>query len=160
MLIESDKRNEQYAVELAYSTEDDVRFHVPGNVHIIGLMNTADRSLALVDYALRRRFDFFNVEPGFDTPQFHSYIVARGVSEAVVSHIKQCIGDLNMAIAQDRDLGRGFAIGHSFFCDLPADEAAEDAFNDIIEFEIMPLLREYWYEGQQAEGWRQRLLKA
>jgi 5-methylcytosine-specific restriction protein B len=78
----------------------------------------------------------------------------------MVSHIRQCIGQLNKSIAQDRDLGRGFAIGHSFFCDLPAEEAAEDAYNDIIEFEIMPLLREYWYEGQQAEEWRQRLLKA
>jgi 5-methylcytosine-specific restriction protein B len=159
MLIESDKRNELYAVELAYSTEEDARFYVPENVHIIGLMNTADRSLALVDYALRRRFDFFNIEPGFDTPQFHSYIIERGVPESLVNHIKQGIGNLNKAIAQDRDLGRGFMIGHSFFCDLPAEEAAEDAFNDIIEFEIMPLLREYWYEGQQADDWRQRLLK-
>jgi 5-methylcytosine-specific restriction enzyme B len=159
MLIESDKRNEQYAVELAYSTEEDARFYVPENVHIIGLMNTADRSLALVDYALRRRFDFFNIEPGFDTPQFQSYIIARGVPDSLINHIRQGIGNLNKAIAQDRDLGRGFMIGHSFFCDLPGEEAAEDAFNDIIEFEIMPLLREYWYEGQQAEDWRQRLLK-
>jgi 5-methylcytosine-specific restriction protein B len=159
MLIEGDKRNERYAVELAYSTEEDARFYIPDNVHIIGLMNTADRSLALVDYALRRRFEFFNIDPGFDTPQFQSYLIARGIPDSLVNHIKQAIGNLNKAIKQDRDLGRGFMVGHSFFCDLPAEEAAEDAFNHVIEFEIIPLLREYWYEGQQAEDWRQQLLK-
>lgn len=160
MLIESDKRIDQYAVELAYSTEDDPRFYVPANVHIIGLMNTADRSLALVDYALRRRFDFFNITPGFETEQFRSHMLSRGVPDDLFAHIRQGLSDLNKAIAEDRDLGPGFMIGHSFFCDLPSTGDAEDAFNEVIDLEIIPLLREYWYEGSLAEDWRARLLKA
>ncbi|MEY9234050.1 5-methylcytosine-specific restriction protein B [Bradyrhizobium japonicum] len=160
MLIESDKRSELYAVELAYSTEDDARFYVPANVHIVGLMNTADRSLALVDYALRRRFDFFNITPGFETEQFRSHMLSRGVSEDLFAHIRQGLSDLNKVVAEDRDLGPGFLIGHSFFCDLPTIGDIEDAFNEVIDLEIIPLLREYWYEGSLAEEWRKRLLKA
>ncbi|MBR1236650.1 MrcB family domain-containing protein [Bradyrhizobium sp. AUGA SZCCT0182] len=160
MLIESDKRSEDYAVELAYSTEEDARFHVPSNVHIIGLMNSADRSLALVDYALRRRFDFFDIKPGFGTVQFRAHLIDRGIPEELVEHIKGGLSSLNKAISEDRDLGPGFSIGHSFFCDLSADEDAEDAYNQVINLEIVPLLREYWYEGAQAEDWRSRLLKA
>jgi 5-methylcytosine-specific restriction protein B len=159
MLVESDKRDKKFALELAYSTEADERFYVPENLHIIGLMNTADRSLALVDYALRRRFKFFDIAPGFETPEFHSYLLARGVPEPVIDHIRLSFGQLNKAVAQDRDLGSGFLIGHSYFCDLPAEEDAEDAYNEIVEHEIVPLLREYWYEGSQAEEWRQKLLK-
>ena len=159
MLIESDKRDKKYALELAYSTEDDDRFYVPENLHVIGLMNTADRSLALVDYALRRRFKFIDIEPAFEKPEFHSYLLARGVPVPVIDHIRVSLGQLNKAIAQDRDLGSGFLIGHSYFCDLPAEEDAEDAYNEIVEHEIVPLLREYWYEGLQAEEWRQKLLK-
>ena len=58
MQIEADKRKKQYAIKLTYSNEDDERFFVPENVYLIGCMNTADRSLAIVDYALRRRFRF------------------------------------------------------------------------------------------------------
>jgi 5-methylcytosine-specific restriction protein B len=158
MLIEADKRTPKWALELAYATDEDKKFYVPENVHIIGLMNTADRSLALVDYALRRRFDFFDLKPGFDTPQFTSYMTFRGVPPSLVDHIRSNLNALNEVITADRDLGAGFCIGHSFFCDLPADEAAEDAYNEVIEHEIAPLLREYWYEGQNAEEWRRRLL--
>jgi len=159
MLIENDKRGAEFALELAYSTESDDRFYVPANVHIIGLMNTADRSLALVDYALRRRFDFFDIKPGFDSPQFSTFMIGRGVPENLVAHIRQGMASLNKAIGEDRDLGNGFLIGHSFFWDLPSEEAADDAFNSVVEHEIVPLLREYWYDGSQAEEWRQRLLK-
>jgi 5-methylcytosine-specific restriction protein B len=159
MLIERDKRDEEYAVELAYSTGEDRPFYVPSNVHIIGLMNTADRSLALVDYALRRRFAFFDIAPGFETSQFKEFLTARGVSEDLIVHIRQELGKLNDTIRADRDLGAGFAIGHSFFCDLPKDELAEEAYNDVINDEIVPLLKEYWYEGSQAEDWRLKLLR-
>jgi 5-methylcytosine-specific restriction protein B len=159
MLIESDKREKQYAVELAYSTEADPPFFIPSNLHVIGLMNTADRSLALVDYALRRRFDFFDIKPGFETAQFKEHLSRRGVPDDLALHIRQNLKLLNEAIAADRDLGAGFSIGHSFFCDLPSDEAAESAYEKVINYEIAPLLREYWYEGSKAEEWRERLLK-
>ncbi|WP_128961664.1 MrcB family domain-containing protein [Bradyrhizobium guangzhouense] len=160
MLIEADKRTELYAVELAYSTDDDARFYVPGNVHIIGLMNTADRSLALVDYALRRRFDFFTIMPGFETEQFRSHMLSRGMSDDFFSHLKQSFSELNKVIAEDRDLGPGFVVGHSFFCDLPMTGDIEDAYNEVVDLEIIPLLREYWFEGARAEEWRKKLLKA
>lgn len=160
MLIEGDKRTELYAVDLAYSTDDDARFFVPGNVHIVGLMNTADRSLALVDYALRRRFDFFSIMPGFETEQFRSHMLSRGMSDDLFSHLKQSFSELNKIIAEDRDLGPGFVIGHSFFCDLPMTGDVEDAYNEVVDLEISPLLREYWYEGARAEEWRKKLLKA
>ncbi|WP_162131010.1 MrcB family domain-containing protein [Bradyrhizobium genomosp. III] len=159
MLIEADKRTELYAVELAYSTDDDARFYVPGNVHIIGLMNTADRSLALVDYALRRRFDFFTIMPGFETEQFRSHMLSNGMSDDLFSHLKQSFSELNKVIAEDRDLGPGFVVGHSFFCDLPMTGDVEDAYNEVVDLEIIPLLREYWYEGARAEEWRKKLLK-
>jgi 5-methylcytosine-specific restriction protein B len=160
MLIESDKRDESFAVDLAYSTGDDKRFYVPDNVHIIGLMNTADRSLALVDYALRRRFEFFDLKPAFDKPQFSAHLLSAGVPEPLIVHIKQCMTELNSAIAADRDLGPGFQVGHSFFCSLPPEEEAEDAYNQVVQYQIMPLLREYWYDGSKAEDWRAKLLKS
>ncbi|WP_439395171.1 MrcB family domain-containing protein [Bradyrhizobium sp. PMVTL-01] len=160
MLIESDKRDESFAVDLAYSIGDDKRFYVPDNVHIIGLMNTADRSLALVDYALRRRFEFFDLKPAFDKPQFSAHLLSAGVPEPLIAHIRHCMTELNSAIAADRDLGPGFLIGHSFFCSLPPEEEAEDAYNQVIQYQIMPLLREYWYDGSKAEDWRVKLLNS
>ena len=127
MLIEHDKRNANFAVDLAYSSGDDKRFYVPENISIIGLMNTADRSLALVDYALRRRFEFFDLKPAFESQQFDNHLSLRSVPEPIIAHLKRSMTHLNAAIAEDRDLGRGFLIGHSFFCDLPPEEAAEDA---------------------------------
>lgn len=158
LLIEFDKRHADFAIELAYSIEGEPPFHVPANVHIIGLMNTADRSLALVDYALRRRFSFFDVEPGFTKKEFEFFMLNRGVPEALFTHMKEQISALNEEISKDADLGRGFIIGHSFFCDLPADDVSEDAYNDVILYEISPLLREYWLDGIQAETWCKRLL--
>ena len=88
MLIEHDKRNPNFAVDLAYSSGDDKRFYVPENISIIGLMNTADRSLALVDYALRRRFEFFDLRPAFESQQFDNYLSLRSVPEPIIAHIK------------------------------------------------------------------------
>ena len=159
MLIEHDKRGEEYSVDLAYSTEEDSQFFVPSNVHIIGLMNTADRSLALVDYALRRRFDFFDLLPGFEHPRFTSFLSDQGVPEALILHIKESMRVLNDEITRDADLGRGFCVGHSYFCSLVAVDDVEDAYNSVVDHEVVPLLREYWYEGSRAEDWRLRLLK-
>ena len=102
MLIESDKRGPEWAVPLAYADKEDAKFHVPENVHILGLMNTADRSLAMVDYALRRRFAFVDVGPGFGTPQFTAFIKQRGATDELAARIVRDMDALNQAIAQDR----------------------------------------------------------
>lgn len=109
MLIECDKRDEK--LRLLYSNE---LFSVPSNVHIIGLMNTSDRSLAIIDYALRRRFAFYEIEPASDSNCFQS-IVKKSDYAKFISLIN-CIKSLNEAISQDQSLGNGFRIGHGYFC--------------------------------------------
>ena len=117
MLIEADKRSEQWAIQLAYSASPDDKFFVPHNVYLLGLMNTADRSLAMVDYALRRRFAFVDLASGIDTPQFAEYLESRGASDTLVERIVQDMRDLNEDIARDTsNLGPGFCVGHSYFC--------------------------------------------
>jgi 5-methylcytosine-specific restriction enzyme B len=146
MLIEADKRSEDFAVQLTYSDGGD-RFHVPPNVHVIGLMNTADRSLAMVDYALRRRFSFFRLEPAFGD-EFAEHLESVGVQAELVDKIINRLRALNDRIREDRgSLGRGFEIGHSFF--VPPDEAAspgEDWYVAVVRHEIEPLLQEYWFD--------------
>jgi 5-methylcytosine-specific restriction protein B len=144
MLIEADKR-ERYAVPLTYSPE--VAFSVPENLYVIGLMNTADRSLAMVDYALRRRFGFVSLEPAFDSDVFSNTLIDAGAPEELVGRIIQRMGALNEAIRNDRNLGRGFEIGHSYFVPQEADDALEDSwYESIVEYEIKPLLEEYWFD--------------
>jgi hypothetical protein len=145
MLIEPDKRSPAWNVQLAYSGDD---FHVPANLHLIGLMNTADRSLAMVDYALRRRFAFFMLDPQFDSPGFSSYLEALGASKALVSAIVARFGALNKAIAEDTtNLGRGFCIGHSFFCSAGPQITLDEAwYQRVVKTEVAPLLREYWFD--------------
>lgn len=108
MLIENDKRGN--ALQLLYSDE---KFFVPANVYIIGMMNTADRSLAMLDYALRRRFAFFEMKPGFDSDGFHEYRMALGNSK--FDRLIDCVEKLNTVIEADDSLGEGFCIGHSYF---------------------------------------------
>ncbi len=144
MLIEADKRGN--ALQLLYSDE---KFTVPGNVYIIGTMNTADRSLALLDYALRRRFAFYDMKPGFESKGFQEYqnLLDNTKFTKLISQIKT----LNEIIAKDDSLGEGFCIGHSYFCDLK--EITDNDLRDIVEYEIAPLLREYWYdEKNKAEN--------
>ena len=161
MLIEHDKRNANFAVDLAYSSGDDKRFYVPENISIIGLMNTADRSLALVDYALRRRFEFFDLKPAFESQQFDNHLSLRNVPEPIIAHLKRSMTHLNAAIAEDRDLGKGFLIGHSFFCDLPPEEAAaEGRLQQHHKLRNNASPCEIWLEGTKAEDWRPRLLKS
>jgi len=109
MLIENDKRGDK--LRLLYSNE---LFSVPKNVYIIGLMNTADRSLAMIDYALRRRFTFYEIEPGFDSSGYQAII--DDADNEKFSALIECIKELNKAISNDESLGDGFRIGHSYFC--------------------------------------------
>ena len=145
MLIESDKRGIE--LKLLYADE---KFSVPKNVYIIGMMNTADRSLAMMDYALRRRFAFFDLEPGFNTKGFRAY--RDSLQSEKFNRLIDRVEALNGAIAEDESLGEGFCIGHSFFCELK--ETSDRTLSGIIEFELAPLLKEYWFdEPTKAKSW-------
>ncbi len=158
MLIEADKRSEDYAVALTYADPADDRFHVPGNVHILGMMNTADRSLALVDYALRRRFAFESLQPAFGTDfgreAFEKHLTGKGADPSLARRISDRIGKLNETISGDRELGPGFRIGHSYF--VPRDDDDEEPsdawYTHIVETQIAPLLREYWFDSPEDVG--------
>ena len=144
MLIESDKRGRDDAIRLTYSNPEE-RFSVPDNVYILGLMNTADRSLAMVDYALRRRFAFETLKPAYGG-KFRDYLVNLEVDPALLERIVQKMSALNDAIRNDNDLGPGFEIGHSYFVpDEPAD-ADEQWYLNVVDTQIEPLLREYWFD--------------
>ena len=148
-LIEPDYRDNK--IKLAYNGLD---FSVPQNLHIIGMMNTADRSLALIDYALRRRFSFFTMEPGFDTDGFKKY--QQKLNSPVFDKLIDRVKDLNDEILKDDSLGSGFCIGHSYFCNL--DTCTNDALLDIVDFDILPMLNEYWFdEPSKVERWENDL---
>ena len=156
MLIEADKRKPEWAVQMAYSDEDTTPFHIPPNLYLIGTMNTADRSLALVDYALRRRFVFHTVEPAFGNERFARHLEERGVPEELQERIRNRLGTLNKTIREDQKLGGGFQIGHSYFCDPPGElRDAKDSrgwekwYEDVIRYEIEPLLAEYWFDDSE-----------
>lgn len=152
MLIESDKRGVE--LQLLYSDE---KFFVPSNVYIIGMMNTADRSLAMLDYALRRRFAFFEMKPGFDTDGFREY--RMGLESEKFDRLINCVENLNAAIAADESLGEGFCIGHSYFCNLK--KATDQALSGIVEYELIPLLKEYWFdEPVKVRDWINNLRSA
>ena len=122
MLIEGDKRGNAYEVTLTYSKNEGEKFSVPKNLFIIGTMNTADRSLALVDYALRRRFSFIDVEPAFDTEAFNNYLAVNGVSDELISKINYSMKIINNEIEKDDiELGKGYKIGHSYFCNISSN---------------------------------------
>ena len=149
MLIEHDKRNRKYALKLTYSDEDDASFFVPENVFIIGTMNTADRSLAIVDYALRRRFSFIDIEPNFETP-FKIFLKENGLSDKLIEHICTSVEKVNKHIEEDTNLGRGFRIGHSFFCTFDNKSDEKEWYDEIIQFEIKLLLEEIWFDNTDA----------
>ncbi|MDD9961753.1 MAG: AAA family ATPase [Gammaproteobacteria bacterium] len=148
MLIEADKRRDEYAIALTYS---DKPFHVPSNVYILGMMNTADRSLAVVDYALRRRFAFETLKPAFATDygreRFKRHLEAKGATPGLIARISDRIGQLNKKISEDKELGVGFQIGHSYFVPGDGDEPSEDWYRHIVDTQIVPLLREYWFDS-------------
>ena len=147
VLIEADKRGPEYAMPLIYSKQKDERFFIPANVHILGLMNTADRSLAMVDYALRRRFRFVDLAPQFESVQFTRFLHQHGVPDTLIDEIVRQMSRLNAQIAADPHLGPGYRIGHSFFCpDVSGQTCDETWYARIITYEIAPLLREYWFD--------------
>lgn len=151
MLIEKEYRGTK--LTLAYS---GMPFAVPENVYIIGMMNTADRSLAMIDYALRRRFSFFEMEPGFNSEGFQNYqnAFANETFNTLIDQIKL----LNKEIANDPSLGRGFRIGHSYFCGHKENECTTDWMRSVVEFDILPMLAEYWFdEPSKLQHWEKSL---
>ena len=138
MLIESDYRDKP--IQLSYNDET---FAVPSNIYIIGMMNTADRSLAMIDYALRRRFSFFEMKPGFETDSFNNYIL--GWSSPKLRSLIKAIIELNEVISDDDSLGSGFCIGHSYLCNF--DNGYD--LDSIVEYDIIPMLREYWFDNDE-----------
>lgn len=156
MLIEADKRGSRNKLRLLYSKE---QFHVPSNVYLIGMMNTADRSLALLDYALRRRFAFFDLRPGFETEGFRDYLASLGSPKmgALVASVVR----LNEAITEDDALGEGFVIGHSYLCGFDKRSTAESKLHAIVEYELIPLLKEYWFDDPaKVRHWTGELRRA
>lgn len=137
MLIEKDYRGTK--ATLAYN---GLSFSVPKNLYIIGMMNTADRSLAMIDYALRRRFSFFEVEPGFDSEGFIHY--QNGLNNETLNELINKVKDLNREITLDKSLGKGFCIGHSYFCGR--DVCTEEWLHSIVDYDILPMLSEYWFD--------------
>ena len=150
MLIEADKRNAEWETRLTYASPDSPGFYVPDNVYIIGTMNTADRSLALVDYALRRRFAFVDLEPGFETDKFQSH-VAKTWGEDFANTLCTRLLKVNQLLT--KQLGPGFTIGHSYFCNqAEPEQLAQDWYDNIIQFELIPLLNEYWFDDSESES--------
>ena len=161
-MIEKDKRGGRSIVEL----QSGVRLSVPDNVYILGTMNLADRSLAGMDYAMRRRFAFVTLEPQFGESVFEDWLRERDVPDTMIDRINDRMSELNDKIAGDASLGRNFAVGHSYFCDLDSRLRGNDAegwdrwYRNIVETELQPLLEEYWFDDLgKADGEVRKLLE-
>ncbi len=155
MLVESDKRGD--SATLVYS---GCKFSVPKNVYVIGMMNTADRSLAIMDYALRRRFSFFEIEPAFSNSKFKTHLTLNGIDNQTMDKIIQKFSELNGYIANEKEsgLGKGFQIGHSYFCGKPNCNV-DKWYGNIMKYEISPILYEYWFdEEDKAKEWLGKLV--
>lgn len=151
VLLESDYRGSKGKALLTY---DQQAFSIPENLYLIGMMNTADRSLAMIDYALRRRFSFYDIRPGFDSDGFKTYQKALNNENfnRVIDEIKR----LNDEIAGDDSLGEGYCIGHSYFCGQT--ECSNAWLEQIIKYEIVPMLQEYWFDDKKKwETWEEKL---
>ena len=144
MLLEADKRNESYALRLTYSEDENDRFHIPENIYIIGTMNTADRSLALVDYALRRRFSFFTIVPEFGQ-EFDRYLASKDVDRSTIDRIHKMVDKVNGCIRTEQNLGHGFLLGHSYFCAFNGKND-ENWLKEIVQYEVKPYLEEILFD--------------
>ena len=154
-LIENDKRGPENAVKILYS-ENDINFYIPSNLYFVCAMNTADRSLKMVDYALRRRFSFFEFKPEFDKPEFKNFLKDKNVNAKTIDRIVNNISKVNQQISDDNfELGDGYCIGHSYFCPKgnSSDSFGDQWYEQIIEYEIKPLINEYYFDkpDQAAE---------
>ena len=160
MLIESDKRDSKWSMNLTYSDED---FYIPSNLYIIGTMNTADRSLATIDYALRRRFAFINLDTAFENDEtcdkFKNYLVNQEkIDASFVERIITAYKKLNNYIAQT--LSKDFMIGHSYFINqFNNDEDNEEVYKSIVDYEIIPLLEEYYYDDKNKVEEAKRIIE-
>ena len=146
-LLEASKRNPQEALELTYGNEKE-GFYIPDNLYVIGTMNIADRSLAMVDFALRRRFAFFDLEPNFDDEWIKYMETNANISREKLESWKECMKNLNDKISTYPTLGPAFTIGHSYLTTSQSikDDQADKWFTNIVKTEIMPLLKEYWFD--------------
>ena len=159
MLIETDKRGENHKLNIVYG---GASFYIPENLHIISMMNTADRSLAMIDYALRRRFSFYTMHPAFDNAEtngFGEYIkdIACDLYHIVVSKIKE----MNNAICKDSSLGKGFEIGHSYFAPEKKVDIDDKWVRNVVEYEIIPMIEEYWFDDdKKTNEWKKTLYQA
>lgn len=150
MLIEKDYRGTR--LTLAYNDE---RFFVPKNLYIIGMMNTADRSLAMIDYALRRRFSFISMKPGFDSIGFIKY--QRSLKSKKFDNLITAVKELNSAILEDKSLGDGFEIGHSYFCGQT--EITDQWLRQVVLYDIVPMISEYWFDNKkEIDRWQKVLI--
>jgi 5-methylcytosine-specific restriction protein B len=139
MMIEADYRGEQ--MTMAY---DGMPFCVPENLYIIGMMNTADRSLAMIDYALRRRFSFYSMSPAFDNDVFIRY--QKTLNTKDFDDVMKVIKRLNKEISEDASLGEGFCIGHSYFCGQT--KCTKEWLQQVIKYDIIPMINEYWFDDK------------
>ena len=159
MLIETDKRGEKHKLNLVYG---GAPFYIPENLHIIGMMNTADRSLAMIDYALRRRFSFYTMQPAFENAVqngFGEYTqdISCELYHTVIAKIKE----LNNTIRKDNTLGKGFEIGHSYFAPENKSDINDEWVRGVVEYEIIPLIEEYWFDDdKKVEEWTNALYQA
>ena len=150
MLVEPDKRGREFSIPLAYASDSDDKFYIPANVHIIGTMNTADRSLAMVDYALRRRFRFITLRPEFSSASFRQFLVDQGAEPTLGKKVVDRMTALNVQIADDtKNLGPGYEIGHSYFCPVDGIRPDDAWFRRVVDSEIVPLLQEYWLDDDR-----------
>lgn len=152
-LIEVGYRGKEHSMKLSYNSE----FYVPENLYIIGMMNTADRSLSIIDYALRRRFAFISMTPKFESEGFKSFNSA--IHNPKYKKVIDAVIDLNKEISDDPALGKGFEIGHSYFC--LKNEVKDAELLTILKYQIIPMIREYWFDNpSKAEEEAKKLLES
>ena len=152
LCIENNYRG--FNVTLAYENKP---FNVPENLYIIGMMNTADRSLAMMDYALRRRFSFYKMAPAFSTKGFEDY--QKGLNDNCFNQVIDAIKSLNAEIEQDDSLGSGFCIGHSYLCNRTPETCSVEWLNCVIKYDILPTLEEYWFDDKERySSWENKLI--
>lgn len=156
MLIETDKRGEKNSLNLVYERKP---FYIPENLHIIGMMNTADRSLAMIDYALRRRFSFYTMQPAFENADQNGFgAYTQDISCDLYHSVITKIRELNDTIRKDSTLGKGFEIGHSYFAPDNKSEINDEWVRGVVEYEIIPLIEEYWFDDdKKVDEWTKAL---